>query len=188
MGELKSIGTCIKCGWEIWQEVLPKPVEQPLEPVPIGPKEHVVWVDKFTGKEKTTKFSGSGDNPQFKRFGAVAFGYWPGSDRAYVYNTKYVNSGEGHVEYHPELNGQYEITWYYRETRNRSKKPCDVRLVTPDSTKLLKAVYQYSEESDYKSIRIGTVDLTKSDYINVVPGDRKSMSFGKMKFTRVDTP
>jgi len=161
----------------------------PVEPEPgtNSPASHTVWVDKFSGKEKTTKFSSSGDNPQFKRFGAVAFGYWPGSDRRYVYNTKYVADGVGHVEYHPELTGRYEVRWYFRKTENRSKVSCDVRLMknplwTIDEE--LQAVSQYAAESDYTSVIIGTVDMTESDYIVAMPGDRKSISFGKMVFTR----
>ena len=159
---------------------------EPSEPEPgsNSPEKHTVWVDKFSGKETTTKFSSSGDNPQFKRFGAVAYGYWPGSPDRYVYNTKYVDGGVGHVEYHPELTGRYEIRWYYRKTENRSKKACDVRLVTTEYTKDLKAVSQHAAESDYTSTIIGAVDLTESDYILIMPGDRKSISFGKMVFTR----
>ena len=163
----------------------PEPSE-PTEPEPgtNSPASHTVWVDKFSGKEKTTKFSSSGDNPQFKRFGAVAFGYWPGSDRAYVYNTKYVDSGVGHVEYHPELNGFYDVKWYFRKTENRSKKACDVRLMNSGGTSDLISVSQYAAASGYTSVEIGTVLLTATDYILVMPGDRKSISFGKMVFTR----
>ncbi len=174
------------------QPTEPEPSD-PTDPGSNSPETHTVWVDKFTGHEKTTKFSSSGDNPQFKRFGAVAFGYWPGSDRRYVYNTSYVDSGVGHVEYHPELTGRYEIKWYFRKTENRSKVPCDVRRVQAlqgwdewqsGGETDLKKVSQYSAESDYTSVVIGTVDLTALDYISVVPGDRKSISFGKMVFTR----
>ncbi|KKM71170.1 hypothetical protein LCGC14_1433330 [marine sediment metagenome] len=162
----------------------PEPSE-PTEPEPgtNSPASHTVWVDKFSGKEKTTKFSSSGDNPQFKRFGAVAFGYWPGSDRRYVYNTKYVDSGAGHVEYHPELNGFYDVRWYFRKTENRSRTPCDVRLMNSGGTSDLISVSQYAAASDYTSVDIGMVLLTATDYILVMPGDRKSISFGKMVFT-----
>ncbi|HEA65914.1 MAG TPA: hypothetical protein ENI07_03695 [Desulfobacterales bacterium] len=170
--------------------VAPQPSDPDPEPsdpdVPgtNSPETHTVWVDKFSGYEHSTQFSTSGDNHQFQRFGAVEYGYWPGSDRRYVYNTKYVADGVGHVEYHPELTGRYEIKWFYRKTENRSKKAADVRLVTAEGTQDLKAVSQYAAESDYTSIIIGTVDLTESDYISCVPGDRKSISFGKMVFTR----
>ena len=160
----------------------PKP--DPPKPGPIGPKTHTVWVDKFSGYEKTTKFSSSGDNPEFKRFGAVAFGYWPGSDKRYVYNTKYVNAGKGHVEYHPGLTGRYQIKWYFRKTKNRAKKACNVRLVTSKSTRNLKAVSQYAAKSNYASVIIATVNLAAGDYIVCVPGNTKSISFGKMVFTR----
>ncbi|KKL27033.1 hypothetical protein LCGC14_2389270, partial [marine sediment metagenome] len=49
----------------------------------------------------------------------------------------------------------------------------------------LQAVSQYAAESDYTSVNIGTVDLTESDYISCVPGDKKSISFGKMAFDKV---
>ncbi len=165
---------------------------QPIEPKPPvtepgtnSPKTHTVWVDKFSGKEKTTKFSSSGDNPQFVRVGAVAYGYWPGRSDRYVYNTRHVDNGVGYVEYHPELTGRYEIKWYFRKTENRSKTPCDVMLSAGEGVDVdLKEVSQYAAESDYTSIIIGTVDLTESDYIVAMPGDRKSISFGKMVFTR----
>jgi len=182
--QIKVIGKCIKCGWEILQKV-PGVKPDPPKPGPVGPKKHVVWVDKFTGKEKSTKFSASGDNPQFKRFKAVAFGYWPGSDKRYVYNTKYVNAGKGHVEYHPGLTGRYQIKWYFRKTKNRAKKACNVRLVTSKSTRNLKAVSQYAAKSNYASIVIGTINLTAKNYITCAPGDRKSIAFGKMIFSRV---
>ena len=179
--QIKVIGKCVKCGWEILQKV---PGVKPDPPKPIGPKTHTVWVDKFTGKEKSTKFSSSGDNPEFRRFGAVAFGYWPGSDKRYVYNTKYVNGGRGRVEYHPELTGIYEIKWYFRKTKNRAKKACDVRQVSHTVTNL-KKVSQYAGKSSYTSTIVGTVDLTAGDYIICIPGNTKSISFGKMIFTRV---
>ncbi|HEA68481.1 hypothetical protein LCGC14_1265430 [marine sediment metagenome] len=162
------------------------PTTEPTEPIPGtgSPETHTVWVDKFSGYEHSTQFSTSGDNPQFQRFGAVEYGYWPGSDRRYVYNTRHIDSGVGHVEYHPELTGRYEIRWYFRKTENRAKTAADVRLVTAGGTQDLKAVSQYSAESDYTSVIIGTVDLTESDYIQVMPGDRRSISFGKMVFTR----
>ncbi|KKM73320.1 hypothetical protein LCGC14_1411700 [marine sediment metagenome] len=164
----------------------PEPEEPPVtEPGTNSPASHTVWVDKFSGKEKTTKFSTSGDNPQFKRFGAVAFGYWPGSPNRYVYNTKYKNGGVGYVEYHPELTGRYEIKWYFRKTENRSKTPCDVMLSSGEVEDVdLKEVSQYAAVADYTSVVIGTVDLTAGDYIVCMPGDRKSISFGKMVFTR----
>ena len=180
----KVIGKCIKCGWEILQKV-PGVTPEPPKPGPIGPKTHTIWVDKFTGKEKSTKFSPSGDNPQFRRFGAVAFGYWPGSDKRYVYNTKYVNGGRGHVWYLPKLTGKYKIRWYFRKTKNRAKKACDVRLVSGALTVDLKAVSQYAAKSNYTSVIIATVNLVAGDYIVCVPGNTKSISFGKMVFKRV---
>lgn len=180
----KSIGKCAGCGLKVYQ--VQSGSSEPTEPdPPISPKTHTVWVDKFTGKEKTTKFRSSGDNPQFRRKGAVAFGYWPGRSDRYVYNTKYVDGGKGHVEYHPELTGKYEIKWYYRKTRNRSETPCDVRLLSGGDVMSLKSVPQYASKSNCISIVIGTVDLTASDYISCVPRDRKSISFGKMVFTKV---
>ena len=164
-----------------------EPDPEPTDPTVPGtnsPDKHTVWVDKFSGREGTTSFSSSGDNPQFQRYGAVVRGDRPGSAERYVYTTRHKNDGVGHVEYHPELTGRYEIRWYYRKTENRSKKAADVRLVTTAGQTDLKAVSQYAATSDFTSATIGTVDLTESDYITVVPGDRKSISFGKMVFTK----
>jgi len=156
----------------------------PTDPVTNNPKTYTVWVDKFSGREGTTSFSSSGDNPQFQRYGAVVRGDRGGTADRYVYTTRHHKDGVGHVEYHPELTGRYKIRWYYRKTENRSKTPADVRLITADGQTDLKTVSQHSSSSDFTSTIIGTVDLAAGDYISVVPGDRKSISFGRMVFTR----
>ncbi len=164
----------------------PVPLPPPDPPPVIGPKRHTVWVDKFSGKEKTTRFKSDGDNPQFERFGAVVFGYWAGRRDAYVYNTKYHNQGRGHVEYHPGIAGRYEATWYYRMTGNRSKKPPDVRHIR-NGVRIAEflAPAQYSESSAYRSTKF-TFDLQAGDYIEIMPADHKSIAFGRMEFKRMD--
>ncbi|HEA65794.1 MAG TPA: hypothetical protein ENI07_03085 [Desulfobacterales bacterium] len=164
--------------------VQPSDPSEPTDPGTNSPQSHTVWVDKFSGDEGNTQISSSGDNPQYKRFGAVVYGGWPNTDKRYFYNTRHVESGVGHVEYWPELTGTYEIKWYFRKTANRAKTPCDVRLVTTDLTWTLRSVSQHADESDYASKYIGTVALTAGDYISCVPGDHKSISFGKMVFTK----
>ena len=172
------------------QVVVVQPTEpteptEPSEPDSNSPAIHTVWVDKFSGDEGNTQISSSGDNPQYKRFGAVVYGGWPNTDKRYFYNTRHVESGVGHVEYWPEITGKYKIKWYFRKTKNRAKTPCDVRLVwQPGGETDLKKVSQYSAESDYTSVVFGTVALTAGDYISCVPGDHKSISFGKMVFTK----
>lgn len=169
------------------------PVPIPIPPIPIitppppiGPKKHTVWVDKFSGGEKTTRFSASGDNPQFQRFGAVVFGYWAGRSDAYVYNTKYHDGGRGHVEYHPGLSGRYIATWYFRATRNRSKRQPDVRHIR-NGVRIAEylAPAQHSENSGYRSTKF-TFNLQSNDFIQIMPADPGSVSFGRMEFRRID--
>ena len=173
------------------QPVEPSDPSDPTDPGTNSPQSHTVWVDKFSGDEGNTQISSSGDNPQYQRFGAVVYGGWPNTDKRYFYNTRHVDEGVGHVEYWPGLTGRYKIKWYFRKTENRAKTPCDVRLMvgqyqfqSEGKATDLKAVSQYASESDYTSVVIGTVDLTAGDYISCVPGDRKSISFGKMVFTK----
>jgi len=162
------------------------PPDQPDSDRPSRSDKHRIWVDGFTGDEKTTEFIESKDNPQFKRFGAVAFGYLPGSSKRYVYNTKYIDHGRGHVEYHPGLTGKYSIRWYYRATGNRSLRPPDIRLIDWNGgvVEEIKGPVQYSESSAHRSFTF-SFELSKDRYIAIIPGDPKSISFGRMEFERM---
>lgn len=160
------------------------PTPLPPDPPPIvGPKRHTIMPPDFTGKEKTTRITKH--NPQFKIIGDL-FGYYPGSSKRYVYNTKYRNSGRGHVEYHPGLTGRYEAKFFYRATRNRSKRPPDVRHMR--NGKIIAAFLapvQYSEKSGHRSATF-VFNLQSGDYIAIVPADPKSIAFGRMEFRRID--
>lgn len=172
------------------REPVPLP---PPDPPPVGPKRHTIMPPEFTGNEKDTRITKH--NPQFKIIGDF-FGYYPGSSKRYVYNTKYRNSGRGHVEYHPGLTGRYEAKFFYRATRNRSKRPPDVRHMRDgrdaDTNFVFKKIVaefrgpvQYSEKSGHRSAKF-VFDLQAGDYIAIVPADPKSIAFGRMEFTRME--
>ncbi len=150
-----------------------------------GPDKLTIWPAEFTGKEKTTKVTK--DFANYKRFGAVAFGYYPGSSKRYMYNTKYVDGGRGHVWYIPGITGSYRIEWHYRATGNRSKRRPDIRLLRKDGHMrgALFGPVQYSGGSSHDSF-VFFFDLQAGDYIEIMPADHKSIAFGRMEFTRID--
>ncbi len=161
----------------------PKPDPKP-EPNLNSPKTHTIWVPKFTGKEKTTRFTKL--NPQFVMNGGM-FGYPKnGPSNRYVYNTKYLNNGRSFAWFYPGLDGTYRITEHYRATRNRSKRMPDIRLKRPfaGTVKALFGPVQYQKESAYRSHTF-TFDLKEDDYIEIMPGDGGVISFGRMEFKRV---
>lgn len=148
-----------------------------------GPDKLTIWPPEFSGDEKTTRITRH--NPKFKIIGDF-FGYYPGSSKRYVYNTKYRNQGRGHVEYHPGITGRYEATWHYRATRNRSKRPPDVRHMRAGKIVAeLRGPVQYSVKSGHRSTKF-IFNLRVGDYIAIVPADPKSVAFGRMEFNRME--
>ncbi len=160
----------------------PGPILPPSPPSVVGPKSYSIMPPEFSGNEKETRITKH--NPQFKIIGDF-FGYYPGSSKRYVYNTKYRNGGRGHVEYHPEIEGPYEVRFFYRATRNRSKKPPDVRHMRDGKVvvEFLGSV-QYSKGSGHRNDKF-VFNLKVGDYIAIVPADPKSIAFGRMTFTRM---
>lgn len=165
---------------------VPAPPETPPEPLPIGPKHYTIWVPGFTGKEKTTSFTKL--NPEFNMIGGF-FGYPKnGPSNRYVYTTKYKNNYRGYVWYTPPgFTGSYKITIHFRATRNRSKRQPDVRLKRSGvgTVKAIMGPVQYRKDSAYTSFDF-VFDLSPGDYIEMMPGDARSIAFGRMEFKRID--
>ncbi len=167
---------------KVERQKFPKPGPTPPGP---GPDKLTIWPAEFTGNEKDTKVTKDFDN--YKRFGAVAFGYYPGSSRRYMYNTKYVDGGRGHVWYIPGITGSYRIEWFFRKTGNRSRKRPDIRHIR--NGYMIDGLFgpvQYREDGSSHDSFVFFFDLQAGDHIEIMPADPKSIAFGRMEFTRME--
>ncbi len=167
----------------------PRPPEPPGPHPGPGPEKLTIWPAEFTGNEGATKVTKDFDN--YKRFGAVVRGYYPGSSKRYMYNTKYVDSGRGHVWYIPDIPnelaaGPCRIEWFFRKTGNRSRKRPDIRHVRGGVVlDALSGPVQYSDGSSHDSFVFFFV-LQAGDHIEIMPADNGSTAFGRMIFTRME--
>ncbi len=167
----------------------PTPVKPGPLPPDSGPDKLTIYPAEFTGNEGTTKVTKDFDN--YKRFGAVVRGYYPGSSKRYMYNTKYVDGGRGHVWYIPDIPnelaaGPCRIEWFFRKTGNRSRKRPDIRLIRDgDIIDALSGPMQYSDGSGHDSF-VFFFDLQAGDHIEIMPADNGSIAFGRMIFTRME--